>query len=186
VQWVIDDNKESSTKQANILDVGTGSGCIPISLKLALPGAHITSCDISAGALKVAEANAQKLSAVIEFIELDFLDMHQRRRLGVFDVVISNPPYIPLSDRGSMHANVKDYEPSTALFVPDNDALLFYKAIAVFGLDYLRRGGYIYCELDAGHALDAQKLFENCGYKHVELKKDMHGNWRMLKAVKGL
>ncbi len=182
VQWVINDHQ--NTAGLNILDIGTGSGCIPISLKLKLPQTNVNSCDISKEALVVAKTNANKLGAVVEFIELDFLNEVGRNILGVYDVIVSNPPYIPKSEAEQMHTNVKDHEPNIALFVPDEDALVFYRAIAWFGLEHLNDKGYIYCELALSKALECKQLFMDSGYKDVEIRKDMHGNWRMLRAGK--
>jgi release factor glutamine methyltransferase len=180
VQWIINDLKAVSG--ISILDIGTGSGCIPISLKLDLPAINITACDISPDALAVAETNATKLGANVQFTQSNFLDPAQQSSLGNFDVIVSNPPYIPISEQDKMHTNVKDHEPNIALFVPDNDPLLFYKAIATFGKDHLKGTGYIYCELDAGHATQTKAMFEDAGYNNVQIRQDIHGNWRMLKA----
>lgn len=182
VQWVLDDHKNDT--EINILDIGTGSGCIPISLKLKLPQANVSSCDISEGALVVAKSNADLLGAIVEFTELDFLNEAARNNLPVYDVIVSNPPYIPKSEAEQMHTNVKDHEPNIALFVPDEDALVFYRAIAWFGLEHLSNKGYIYCELALSKAIECKQLFIDSGYKDVELRQDMHGNWRMLKAGK--
>jgi release factor glutamine methyltransferase len=179
VQWIIDDMPENA---ATVLDIGTGSGCIPVSLKLALPHAQVSACDVSAGALAVAQRNATTLQAGVNFIQLDFLS-DAREQLPSFDIIVSNPPYIPDAYRASIDVHVKDHEPSLALFVPDSDPLLFYKAIADFGKTHLQLGGAVYCELHADHAQDTQQMFENCGYANTELRKDMHGNWRMLKAI---
>jgi release factor glutamine methyltransferase len=189
VQWIIDDNNRTlpppfgGGSEGLLLDIGTGSGCIPISLKLSLPHTDITSCDISEGAMGVATKNAARHSVNINFLQLDFLNTAQHNKLGHYDVIVSNPPYIPLSEKERLHKNVSEYEPGTALFVPDNDALVFYKAIATFGKGHLAPNGYIYCELDAAHAFETKEMFEAAGYKNVEIKKDMHGNWRMLKAT---
>ncbi len=186
VHWIVTQIPNSKFQIPKILDIGTGSGCIPISLKLAIPGAEITSCDISNEALNVAKTNANKLNATINFLKLDFLDTARHNNLGMYDVIVSNPPYIPAEEKERLHSNVKDYEPAVALFVPDNDALVFYRAIALFGKGHLNSNGYIYCELDAAHAEECKLLFENAGYKKVEIRKDMHGNWRMLKAEFGI
>ncbi len=164
VQWVINDWK-SREEAIKILDIGTGSGCIPISLRFALTQADVTSCDISSDALAVAKENATTMQTVIEFIQLDFLDVSQRNKLVSYDIIVSNPPYIPASEKEKLHANVKDHEPGIALFVPDNDALVFYHAIAFFGKEHLNNNGYIYCELDAGHAMECKALFEKPGTK---------------------
>jgi len=181
VQWMIDDHKNKSG-HIQILDVGTGSGCIPISLKSALPEIEITSVDISSDALDVAKENAKRAGTSIQFLKLDILDTREHNKLGVFDVIVSNPPYIPQSDKHAMHTNVKDQEPAIALFVPDHDPLLFYKAIAALGKGHLNQNGYIYCELDANHGAVCKALFEQAGYDNVALRKDMHGNWRMIRA----
>lgn len=186
VQWIVreipDPKSGLPDATVNILDIGTGSGCIAVSLKLAVPEARITACDISREALIVARQNAKKLAADIAFVQLDFLEGHQQQTLPDFNIIVSNPPYIPSFEKEKLHANVRDYEPGIALFVPDDDALVFYSAIALFGKSHLQPGGRIYCELDAAHAEDCRDLFEDAGYKDVELKKDMFGNWRMLRA----
>lgn len=181
VQWVVDDNKNPSPQ---ILDIGTGSGCIPISLKLAIARASVTTCDISKGALQTAKDNAAALGADLHFRELNFLDIARQNELGNYDIIVSNPPYIPVSKKDTMHINVVNYEPGIALFVPDDDALVFYRAIALFGKKHLNEDGTVYCETEADLAQDCKKLFEEAGYGQVTVKKDMHGNWRMIKAVK--
>ena len=182
VQWVLSEITNHKSQITNILDIGTGSGCIPISLKQALAVAEITACDISNEALNVARTNANKLNVQVNFIQLDFLDTDEHNKLGLYDVIVSNPPYIPAEEKERLHSNVKDHEPALALFVPYNDALVFYKAISLFGKEHLNSNGHIYCELDAAHAEECKTLFESAGYKNVELMKDIHGNWRMLKA----
>ncbi len=181
VQWIVADYKDAW--ELTLLDIGTGSGCIPVSLKLALPQAQITACDISENTLEVAATNATKLNANITFIGIDILDPEQQNNLGSYNVIVSNPPYIPVSERENMHSNVKDHEPGIALFVPSDDALLFYRTIAQLGKSHLEPEGCIYCELESSHGEQSKALFEEMGYKNVEIRKDMHGNWRMLKAV---
>jgi release factor glutamine methyltransferase len=181
VDWVVKECKMQNEKH-NILDVGTGSGCIPVSLKLALPEAQITSCDISAAAIAVAEENAAALSAQVNFVRADFLNEQEWGLFGKFDIIVSNPPYIPISEIDSLHINVRNYEPAAALFV-EGDAQLFYRAIAAFGKMHLNESGSIFCEVHAGHAVATGELFKEAGYQ-TELRKDMHGNFRMLKAHK--
>ena len=181
VQWVVDDNKNHAPE---ILDIGTGSGCIPISLKLAISAASVTTCDISKGALETAKENAAALGAGVHFSELNFLDVATHSTLGNYDIIVSNPPYIPASKKETMHINVVNYEPAIALFVPDDNALIFYRAIALFGKDHLNQDGAIYCETEADLAQECQQIFEATGYAEVTVRKDMHGNWRMLKALK--
>lgn len=180
VEWII---AEWKSKQAvRILDVGTGSGCIPISLKLQMPKAEIISCDISKEALKTATTNVTTLNAAVSLLNLDFLKQDNWPQLETFDIVVSNPPYIPEAEKETLDKNVREFEPSTALFVPNNDALLFYKALAAFGKTNLKHGGAIYCELHRDYARDCQLMFETLGY-NVTLRTDMHGNERMLKTV---
>lgn len=180
VEWIID-NCKSIHNELKILDIGTGSGCIPISLKRKLRKAEIWSCDVSEEALLVAKRNATTLGADVKFLQLDFLNKEQWKQLPSFDIIVSNPPYIPKKDAAQMSPNVLQYEPSTALFVPDNDSLIFYKAIAEFGKKHLNKGGTIYMEIheDLGEA--TTKILQVNGYT-TELKKDMQGKERMIKA----
>ncbi len=191
VQWVVDDNKDKEEK-LRVLDIGSGSGCIGLSLARLLNNPIISCIDISKEAIEVLKTNIEwvispeekkKGADNITVKTFDFLNETVRNKnLGRYDVVVSNPPYIPQKDKAGMHTNVKNYEPALALFVPDDNALLFYKAIATFGKEHLREQGQVYCELDAGHAEECKALFETEGYQNVEIRKDMHGNWRMLKA----
>ena len=184
VDWIIKD-QQHRTNSFSILDIGTGSGCIPISLQLALQKASVSSMDVSAEALVVARHNAAILQADVHFYENNFLDTATWPDFPKYDIIVSNPPYIPESDKESMHSNVKDHEPSLALFVPNDDVLLFYRNIADFGLMHLQDEGVVYCELHLEYAQATQQLFEEKGYRNVEIRKDMHGNWRMLKALIG-
>ncbi|HEX7845843.1 MAG TPA: peptide chain release factor N(5)-glutamine methyltransferase [Chitinophagaceae bacterium] len=180
VEWIIS-NCKFPIDELRILDIGSGSGCIPIALKRRIRKAKVWSCDISEAALEVAKKNADKLGTEVNFEKLDFLDPSQRERLSSFDIIVSNPPYVPEENKSSMHLNVLNYEPATALFVPDNDALIFYKAIAEFGRKKLNQGGAIYMEIheDLGEA--TTQLFQSKGYQ-TGLKKDMQGKERMLKC----
>jgi release factor glutamine methyltransferase len=180
VEWVIANCKFPIDK-LSILDIGSGSGCIPIALKRKLRKADVWSCDISEAALQVAKKNAETIGVDVNFLLVDFLNKEKRNHLSSFDIVISNPPYVPEKDKQQMQSNVLNYEPHTALFVPDNDALVFYKAIAEFGKDHLNPDGAIYTEIheDLGEAVSG--LFKSAGYI-TELKKDMQGKERMIKA----
>lgn len=180
VQWIVDDYKNDNS--ISILDIGTGSGCIPISLKLELPASIVTTCDISEEAIDVARKNARLLNADVEFLRSDFLSQVHRRQLPHFDIIVSNPPYIPIAEKEILDRNVRDFEPGLALFVPDEDALLFYRHIARFGKEHLNPGGAIYCELHLDYADATGELFRHGGYADVTVEKDMHGNLRMLKA----
>jgi release factor glutamine methyltransferase len=187
VDWMVKEVGNQKLEVGNtgtmkIIDIGTGSGCIPISIKKKLSEAEIWSCDVSEAALNVAGKNANSHNAVIHFLLLDFLDTEKQETLPSFDIIISNPPYIPHKERYHMKPNVLEYEPAKALFVPDNDPLVFYKAIAEFGKTHLHKNGRIYCEIheDAGTA--TADLFNNSGYSTV-IKKDMQGKERMIRAV---
>lgn len=185
VQWVVDDYEGQAPI---ILDIGTGSGCIPVSLKLLLRKAKITAIDVSADALGVARINAESLSTDIQFRQMNFLDAVVRQSLPQYDVIVSNPPYIPETEKEVLDAHVREYEPGQALFVRGSDALLFYRHIAEFGLTNLQQSGSVYCELHVDYAEVTGELFREMGYTEIELRKDMHGNLRMLKAkkIKGL
>lgn len=181
VEWIIA-NCKFPVDTLSILDIGSGSGCIPISLKRRLRKAEVCSCDSSEGALGVARKNAEKLGAAVNFLQLDFLDRSNWPQLPAVDIIVSNPPYVPEKDKATMQPNVLHYEPHTALFVPDNDALLFYKAIAAFGKEKLKPGGSVYMEIHENLGEATSLLFKEQGYQ-TELKKDMQGKDRMLKAV---
>jgi|SRR5271154_1191244 len=166
-----------------ILDVGTGSGCIPIVLKKKIPGANIFSCDVSEKALDVAKKNALSNKVDINFFLLDFLDKEKRKELPSCNIIVSNPPYIPLSDKNSMPANVINFEPHVALFVNENDPLIFYNAIADFALEKLLPPGLIYTEIHEDLSSNVKELFLQKGFQDVTIKKDIHGKTRMLKAT---
>jgi release factor glutamine methyltransferase len=196
VQWIVDDVKASGkdvfirrkmeadeTTQLKILDIGTGSGCIALSLKKAMPKAEVWGCDVSEEALNVARRNGSTLDIRVDFQGLNFLDEGQQKLLPTVDIIVSNPPYVPLKDKAQMHANIVDHEPHTALFVPDNDPLIFYRAIMQFGKKRLYETGTIYMEIHEEIGKDVVKLFEENGYTNVELRKDMQGKERMVKAA---
>lgn len=180
VDWIINDNK-AACKKLKILDIGTGSGCIPISLKSKIPVAEVWSCDISGGAISVAKKNADTANTEVHFVELDFLNKDQRDRLPVFDIIVSNPPYIPEKDIAQMSRNVLLYEPAKALFVPDNNALVFYIAIAEFGKQHLNQHGLLYLEVHENLGTFVTAMLSSAGY-FTELKKDMQQKDRMIKS----
>jgi len=181
VFWILNDYAEKP--QPEILDIGTGSGCIAISLQQRMPEARVSACDISTNALATAHLNATQKELPVRFLELDILDEQARDTLASYDVIVSNPPYIPRREALEMHENVKAFEPDNALFVPDEDPLLFYRNIAAFGLKHLKPGAAVYCELHRDLSAETALLFEQMGYRYVEPRKDMHDNWRMLKAM---
>jgi len=197
VQWIAEDIKLSGkdvfvrgvrqadeTTQLKILDVGTGSGCIALALKKAMPKAEVWGCDVSEEALNVARRNGSSLDIRVDFQGLNFLEEAQQKLLPTVDIIVSNPPYVPLKDKGQMHANVVDHEPHTALFVPDNDALIFYKAISRFGKKRLYENGSIYMEIHEELGQHVVHLFKESGYAQVELRKDMQGKDRLIRAKK--
>ena len=166
-----------------ILEVGTGSGCIAIALQKKLPGAHITAVDISNEAIKVASANALANNTAISCITLDFLDETNWPEFGIYDIVISNPPYIAEIEKENMAKHILDFEPHTALFVANNHSLIFYSAIASFGNKYLNKGGALFVEINQAMGLQTQDVFVQNNYKTV-LKKDLFDNDRMIVATK--
>jgi len=166
-----------------ILEVGTGSGCIAIALQKKLPGAHITAVDISNEAIKVASANALANNTAITCITLDFLDETNWPEFGIYDIVISNPPYIAEIEKENMAKYILDFEPHTALFVANNHSLIFYSAIASFGNKYLNKGGALFVEINQAMGLQTQDVFVQNNYKTV-LKKDLFDNDRMIVATK--
>jgi len=172
------------TSDFRLLDIGTGSGCIPIALKKKLPWAQVYSCDVSEGALAVAQKNATAQQADVHLLQADFLNRDSWQQLPFVDLIVSNPPYIPQSDEHTMQPNVLEYEPHVALFVPNDDALLFYKAIAEFAQQKLQRGGSIYVEIHEDLGDQTKALFLSKGFTSVEIKKDMQGKDRMIRALK--
>jgi release factor glutamine methyltransferase len=166
----------------NILDIGTGSGCIAISLKKNLPNFDVSAIDISKEALKTAKENAELNQVEIEFIEADILNSKSEIEIPKSEIIISNPPYVTLYDKTQMHRNVTDFEPHTALFVPESDPLIFYKAIADFALTHLAPNGLLFFEINESYGKEIVSLLTEKGFKNIELRKDMGGRDRMVKA----
>ncbi len=169
------------TKQVSILDVGTGSGCIAITLKKNLPSAKVLAIDASYDALEVAHKNAVANKTNVQINLFDFLDESRWPELMQFDVIVSNPPYIPLREKDKMAKNVVDHEPHKALFVPDNQPLIFYEKIAKFGRSHLNYNAKIYVETHEDYTKEVAALFK-ASYKDVLVKKDMFGKERMVIA----
>jgi len=183
VDWLIRDCGKEPL-HFKMLDIGTGSGCIAIAIKNKLPDVEMWACDVSDAALTVARMNADGLNAAIDFVPLDFLDHEQRKQLGFFDIIVANPPYVPQKDKTPMRKNVVDYEPHVALFVSDDDQLIFYEAIADFGKEHLKDKGRIYLEIHEEIGGKVTELFARKGYSSIELRKDMEGKDRMIKISK--
>lgn len=178
IEWI---KAVANSEPLSILDIGTGSGCIPISIKKSFPLWHVHSVDVSKEALLVADENARTLHADVVFRELDFLNEKRWTTLPSFDIIVSNPPYIRLSECCTMSVQVLEHEPHLALFVQDNDALIFYRKIAAFGLTHLKRTGLIFMEINQALGKEVCNLFESFGYT-VQLRKDIHDNDRMIMA----
>ena len=181
VEWITLDH---AAQQVKILDFGTGSGCIAISLSKQLPLAKVEACDISPEALAVAKENNERNGATISFFAYDMLDRTTPLPHS-YNILVSNPPYIKQSEASEMERHVTEWEPHTALFVPDDDPLRFYRAIAEIGqTDALSPGGYIYVEINQALGESTVGLFESHGYKEVVLRKDIYGNDRMVRCRK--
>lgn len=177
--WITADSKASASPK--VLDIGTGSGCIAITLQLDMPESKVTAWDISADALDVARENAQQLGANVNFVKLDALNAKPE---GEWDVIVSNPPYICEKEKKDMAVNVLEHEPHTALFVPDADPLLFYRAITRLAVQTLSKGGRLYFEINPIYADDTCRMMRAEGMTAVELRSDMYGKQRMAKGVK--
>ena len=177
VDWVA----QECTSAGSLLDIGTGSGCIAVTLAHKQPGWKVQGWDISDGALEVARENNRQNGTGVEFRKVDILSAPACDCL--FDVIVSNPPYVLERERGQMEDTVLDHEPHTALFVPDNDPLLFYRAIADFGKKTLVPDGALYFEINPLEASDLKLMLEQAGYHNVELRSDIYGKLRMIKAI---
>ena len=179
VHWILTDYKKDRS-QKDLLDIGTGSGCIPITLKKKHPQFRIFGIEYSMDAFNVTRINAKKHKVQFQGYRFDFLDEDIWPQMGKWDIIVSNPPYITESEKNLMSENVLDYEPEMALFV--NDPMIFYRKIAAFSQDHLHVGGSIYLEINQYRAEETIAIFEKEAYK-VELKVDLQGNPRMIKAV---
>ena len=178
VDLIVDENTASDLR---VLDMGTGSGCIAISLARALKFAQVDAFDISQDALAVARENAADLKVKVRLFQSDMLAPQPAAR---YDIIVSNPPYICWSEREAMDRNVLDYEPGQALFVPDNDPLLFYKAIAPYAAQSLERGGRLYLEINQRFGNEVKRLLEACGLDEVRIIEDSFGRVRFAAAVR--
>ena len=189
-QFIIHNSLETPSqtlpKNLNILDIGTGTGCIALSLAKELPFAKATALDISTEALSLARENAEILEVNnVDFIEGDILNIEMQNiaSLQKYTVIVSNPPYVRECEKVEMEANVLDYDPHTALFVSDEDPLIFYRSIAEFALTHLEEGGALYFEINQYLGRETCDLLIAMGYKNVELREDINGNARMVKAT---
>ena len=180
IRWILEDVRQKNG-QVDILDIGTGSGNIAISLASQLPHSRVHALDISSAALDTAKENAKKNGVNIQFLLGDIRTLQQLD--DPFDIIVSNPPYVRLSESSQMRNNVKKYEPWEALFVPDEAPLLFYELIAKFGKNNLKPGGRLYLEINQYLGAEVEQLLETEGYEDIVLKSDLFGNDRMVKAV---
>ena len=188
VDWIISDWSTVNSQQStvNCIDIGTGTGCIALSLAKELPLAKVTALDISIDALSLAHENAEMLEVGnVDFAEGDILNMDDEHCVAKekYAVIVSNPPYVRECEKAEMEANVLEYDPHTALFVSNEDPLIFYRAIGEFGLSHLEKDGALYFEINQYLSQETCDLLIAMGYKNVELREDINGNARMVKAT---
>ena len=197
VEWIIESWKlevgswkSENQKRINVLDIGTGTGCIPITLKTNLPQANVSAIDVSEMALEVARRNAELNKVEVNFIQANILEVEDVSKIQTsisqlptnFDIIVSNPPYVRNLEKQEIKKNVLDYEPHLALFVEDTDALLFYRKIAQLAIKNLSPNGLLFFEINQYLGKETVELLENLGFKNIELKKDMFGNDRMIRC----
>lgn len=176
-------NEGKKSERLKILDIGTGSGCIAISLACELPQAEVYAYDISGNALKIAQENANKNQVNVKFEQTDILQFSAINPAEKFDIIVSNPPYVMDSEAKEMHKNVLDFEPHLALFVPDDNALIFYEAIVNFTVNHLRVKGLYMVEINQQLGLETAELFWNKGFSYIEVIKDLSGKDRFVRGV---
>ena len=181
VDWVIQD---SNNEQQKIVDVCSGSGCIALAIKAKLNHSIVSGWELSEDAIQLATQNAKQLDLDVNFVSQDALhaDLDEN---DYFDIIVSNPPYIPVSEKLQMDKNVTEFDPHMALFVPDEDPLMFYSALGELAMNRLTKGGRLYVEIHENLGKETVDLFLNQGLKNVELRQDLQGKDRMIKAQKG-
>lgn len=182
VEWVIADRDNDFP---SVLDIGTGSGCIAIAIAKKLPAAKVFALDISAEAIILAKGSSINASTSITFFQQDILSIPSELKGAPYDIVVSNPPYVRNSEKELMQPNVLKNEPKSALFVSDDDPLVFYDAIAQTALTTLKQNGKVYCEINEALGPETAKIFKDKGFTDVEIRKDINGKDRMLRAKKG-
>lgn len=177
VQWIIQENKSS---KPTILDMGTGTGCIAISLQKNIPQSTVLACDISPACLETAKRNSELNSAEVSVIQYDILKNAPDFSFPELDIIVSNPPYIRETEKTLMEKNVLDHEPELALFVPDENPLIFYEQIADFSRIHLKNQGHLYFEINEAFGPECYEMLQEKGFSEIVLKKDIHGKDRMI------
>ena len=183
VEWILEDNKNENI---NILDIATGSGCIAISLKNEHKSTNVEALDISEKALEVSSKNNSIVNDAVKFNKADAINLCKDEyfKTKEWDVIVSNPPYVKENEKPEIKQNVLDFEPHLALFVEDNDPLIFYREIMKYAFSNLVDGGKLYFEINQYLKNETEELAKNLGFKNIESRKDFRGNWRMMKIYK--
>lgn len=186
-QWIMEERrgKKEEGRNTSILDIGTGSGCIACTLAAELADAEVTAWDISDDALRIATENAKRTNVHVSFEKVDVLNtslLNRERPATGLDIIVSNPPYICKKERATMERNVLDHEPELALFVPDDDPLLFYRTIARFAAKTLNPGGALYFEINPLYVSEMQQMLSEEGFSHTEIRNDQFGKQRFTKS----
>jgi release factor glutamine methyltransferase len=180
VEWIL---QGEQGKAPAVIDLGTGSGCIAVSLAVNLPGARLSACDISEDAIAVARINARENQAEVDFFYFNLLN-DVTLLPAKYQVMVSNPPYVREQEKLHMRNNVLDFEPPAALFVPDSDPLIFYRRIALLGRKNLADGGSLYLEINENFSREVVKILETAGFYGVEIRTDLNGKARMVRGRK--
>ncbi|SDN60298.1 peptide chain release factor N(5)-glutamine methyltransferase [Prevotella communis] len=186
-QWIMEERrgKKEEGRNTSILDIGTGSGCIACTLAAELADAEVTAWDISDDALRIATENAKRTNVHVSFKKVDVLNtslLNRERPATGLDIIVSNPPYICNKERATMERNVLEHEPELALFVPDDDPLLFYRTIARFAAKTLNPGGALYFEINPLYVSEMQQMLSEEGFSHTEIRNDQFGKQRFTKS----
>ena len=186
-QWIMEERrgKKEEGRNTSILDIGTGSGCIACTLAAELADAEVTAWDISDDALRIATENAKRTNVHVSFEKVDVLNtslLNRERPATGLDIIVSNPPYICNKERATMERNVLEHEPELALFVPDNDPLLFYRTIARFAAKALNPSGALYFEINPLYVSEMQQMLSKEGFSHTEIRNDQFGKQRFTKS----
>lgn len=180
VEWIL--SEYGKREAVRLADVGTGSGCIPLAVKARRPPWSCEGWELSRAALEVARENARRLDIDVAFISGDMRQDSAPLPDEHYDIIVSNPPYIPPSERDRMSSSTLEYEPGIALFTPEDDPLLYYRSLAKLGLDALCDGGDLYLEVNEHNSGEVARLVRAAGYHDVERRRDLQGKWRMVRA----